>query len=91
MVRNMIEKWAHQCCQNAGLKESINLAKMMSQLRVRSGSPNRSIQNLDALRELGNVGAHFNRAPHPLEPADLITMLVGLTAMIKLDSELARS
>ena len=88
MARNIVEKWAQQCCQKAGLKDDQTLATMVSQLRGRSGSPNRSIQYLDALRELGNVGAHFHVAPHPLEPVDILTILTGLIAMMTLNAEL---
>ena len=91
IARNIIESWAQDCCQKAGLKDNLNLATMVSQLRGRSGSPNRSIQYLDSIRELGNIGAHFNLAPHKLEPIDLITILTGLLAMMRLNNELKLS
>lgn len=87
LSRNILEQWAKASCAKARLKENENLATMISQLRGRSGSPNRSIHYLDAIRELGNVGAHFKVAPHPLEPTDLITILEGLIAMLKLNEE----
>lgn len=88
LARNVAERWAAARCARAGMKPNTSLASMVSQLRGKAGTPHRTLLYIDAIRELGNVGAHFQRAPHPLEPADLVTLLLGLQGVARLEREL---
>ena len=91
LARNIVEDWAHGLCVSGGIKADMSLASMVSHLRGRSGTPNRSLLYVDAIRELGNVGAHFRRAPHPLLPEDLISIFLGLSALLQLNEELRKA
>jgi hypothetical protein len=88
LARNVVEEWAQRHSVTAGLKSTANLASMVGHLRGRTGTPNRSLLYVDAIRELGNVGAHHRRAPHPLAAEDLVAILMGLKAMLAVEREL---
>lgn len=88
LARNVVEEWAQRRSTAAGLKSTANLASMVSHLRGRTGTPNRSLLYVDAIRELGNVGAHHRLAPHPLSSEDLVIILMGLKAMLRVEREL---
>ena len=87
LARSTTERWAEARCQQAGIKATQDLSSMVGQLRGRAGTPHRTLHYLDSIRVLGNVGAHFQKAPHPLEPTDLVTLLLGLQALVRLDKE----
>ena len=89
LARNVVEEWA-QRHSVSGLKSTANLASMVGHLRGRSGTPNRSLLYVNAIRELGNVGAHHRRATDPLAAEDLVTILIGLKAMLAVERELGR-
>lgn len=90
LTRTILEKWSlstHTLMPNSRKK----LYDSISKLRSLSGSPNRTIFYIDGLRELGNVGAHQAIAPHPLEKEDLITLLLGIKAILRLHVEITES
>jgi hypothetical protein len=88
-TRAVCEGWLTRRIESKGLKKLDSLKAKVDGVRPYTGSPSRQILYLEALRELGNVGAHASVAPQPLAPEDLITLTIGLRTMVELHPEMS--